>query len=98
MPVSGAVLRKRLAALGANWLRRAGEALFRKDDALARQRGWQVTVLGRGLARCYHDPRFDVLSACPRCEGSGETGVEPCALCGGSGRVTRIAIREGRLP
>lgn len=96
--MSDAVLQKRLTVLGANWIRRVGEALFREDDALARQQGWQVTVVSGGLGRRYRDPRFDALHACRRCDGSGETGSEPCALCGGSGRVTQIATWEGRLP
>lgn len=91
-------LRKRLGALWADGLRRVGEELFREDDGFARQHGWEITVLRSGLGRCYRDPRFEGLCACTQCHGTGEIGREPCATCVGTGRVTRSATWEGRLP
>ncbi|MBX3473550.1 MAG: molecular chaperone DnaJ [Planctomycetes bacterium] len=32
---------------------------------------------------------FSMRSACPRCQGRGEIITDPCAKCGGSGRVAR---------
>jgi hypothetical protein len=91
-------LRKRLGALWADGLRRVGEELFRRDDAFARQHGWETTVLRGGPGRRYRDPRFDDLCACTRCNGRGEIDREPCVPCAGTGRVRRTAAREGRLP
>jgi hypothetical protein len=33
------------------------EPLFRHQDEVARGRGWEVRAVGRGISRCYHDPR-----------------------------------------
>lgn len=49
----------------AAWLadlpRRLGNRLFAPNDAEAGWRGWEVTVLARGLGRQYRDPRFITL-------------------------------------
>jgi hypothetical protein len=41
--------------------RRFGNRLFAMNDAEAGWRGWEVTVLSRGLGRQYRDPRFVIL-------------------------------------
>jgi hypothetical protein len=91
-------LRKRVAALWADKLRRVGEELFRQDDAFARQHGWEITVLRGRPGRLYRDPRFDDLRACTRCNGRGEIDRKPCGPCAGTGRVRQAAAQEGRLP
>jgi hypothetical protein len=70
-------------------LTRLERRLFGDLDAQAKHDGWQVTRLRHGLARRYRDPRFDLLSACPACAGSGSTGGQPCEPCRGTGRVAR---------
>jgi hypothetical protein len=51
----------RVVAWLAGLPRRAGRRLFAVNDAEARWHRWQVTELRGGLARSYHDPRFDLL-------------------------------------
>ena len=70
-------------------LTRLERHLFGDLDAQAQHDGWQVTRLRHGLARRYRDPRFDLLSACPACAGSGSADGQRCAPCRGTGRVTR---------
>jgi hypothetical protein len=83
----------------AGWLARfiqaAGGRLFAKHDQEAAEHGWQITRRQRGLGRSYRDPRFGTLIACPHCDGSGAAGREPCGPCGGTGRTTRAALRQG---
>ena len=59
-----AAIRSATASL-AGWLaslpHRVGARLFAMNDREAGWRGWEVTELRRGLARSYHDPRFDLL-------------------------------------
>jgi hypothetical protein len=65
LPV-GAAFRSATASL-AGWLaslpHRVGARLFAMNDTEAGWRGWEVTELRCGLARSYHDPRFDLLRA-----------------------------------
>ena len=60
----GAAFRSATASL-AGWLaslpHRAGARLFAMNDTEAGWRGWEVTEFCCGLARSYHDPRFDLL-------------------------------------
>jgi hypothetical protein len=83
-----------------HWLRRlieaAGDRLFRTDDRTAIKNNWQITKRHGGLSRSYRDPRFDMLRACMRCDGSGGTRREPCGPCGGTGRVT-LGVSGGHL-
>jgi hypothetical protein len=80
---------KALATDLAKRIRGTGDRLFEKDDALARRNGWTIEVRRRGLARTYRDPRFDRLSRCPDCGGSGEDALGlKCEPCSGDGRVT----------
>jgi hypothetical protein len=41
--------------------RRTGACLFRRNDAEAGWRHWEITELHSGLSRLYRDTRFDVL-------------------------------------
>jgi len=79
---AGRVLLSWLAALP----RRLGDQLFAMSDAEAYWRSWQSIRTHGGLARRYRDPRFDVLTGCPECEGAGSTAARPCAPCAGTGR------------
>jgi len=73
----------------ARWMRATGDRLFGKDDALARDNGWTIEVRRGGLGRTYRDPRFDRLSRCPECGGSGRGALDlRCGLCAGAGRIT----------
>lgn len=67
--------------------------LFGDLDAQAGHDGWQVTRLYHGFGRRYRDPRFDLLSACPACDGRGSADGQPCEPCRGTGRVTRARPR-----
>jgi hypothetical protein len=75
------------------WLARSlnlnGQRLHAETDAMARQRGWQITQRNGGLGRRYRDPRFDFLTSCPSCRGTGDADEAPCEQCGGIGRLTR---------
>jgi hypothetical protein len=69
-------------------LRAVGERLYEGPDRQAREYGWQITVRHGGLARCYRDPRFDLLAACGKCGGTGAGADDrPCPRCSGTGRV-----------
>jgi hypothetical protein len=74
---------------------RAGTRLFLRDDLTAIENGWQITQRHGGLGRRYRDPRFDTLSACPRCGGRGTVAEVPCAPCRGTGRITREPSAAG---
>ena len=60
----GAAFRSATTSL-AGWLaslpHRVGARLFAMNDTEAGWRGWEITELRCGLARSYHDPRFDLL-------------------------------------
>ncbi len=62
----GAPFRSATASL-TGWLaslpHRLGARLFAMNDTEAGWRGWEITELRCGLARSYHDPRFDLLRA-----------------------------------
>ena len=74
-------------------LTRLEQRLFGDLDAQARHDGWQVTRLHHGFGRRYRDPRFDLLSSCPGCAGSGSIAGRPCEPCRGTGRVARVRPR-----
>lgn len=65
------------------------QRLFDELDRQARHDGWQVIRLYHGFGRRYRDPRFDLLSVCSTCAGSGHADGQPCDPCRGTGRVTR---------
>ena len=77
----------------ASWLaarlRAAGDRLFAEEDRKAREHGWEVTCRHGGLSRRYRDPRFDTLTSCPWCHGSGQAGEHQCPACRGTGRLCR---------
>lgn len=76
-----------------NWLagipRLLGDRLFAMNDTEAYWRDWQIIKTHGGLGRRYHDPRFDLLAACPRCGGAGGYADPPCPPCLGTGRISR---------
>jgi hypothetical protein len=81
------------AAVLLSWLayipRRPGDRLFSWNDTEAYWRGWQIIKVHAGPGRCYRDPRFDTLTACPPCHGGGiSTTNTPCAPCLGTGRIS----------
>ncbi len=84
VPLAGRVLLSWLAALP----RRLGDRLFAMNDAEAYWRSWQITRTHGSLGRRYHDPRFDTLAECPKCQGSGLTADQPCPPCQGTGRIS----------
>ena len=83
VPLAGRVLLSWLAALP----RRLGDRLFAMNDAEAYWRTWRITSRHGGLGRRYHDPRFDALAECPKCQGPGLTADQPCSPCLGTGRI-----------
>ncbi len=58
--------------------------IWRRDDAFARKRGWQVDR-GSWGGRRYRDPRFDDLPALPRAEGAGGGSEPPNRFIAGDG-------------
>ena len=70
-------------------LRAAGDRLFAEDDQKAREHGWEITSRHGGLSRRYRDPRFDTLTSCRWCHGTGLAGEEECPACRGTGRLRR---------
>lgn len=78
-------------------LTRLERRLFADLDAQAEHDGWQVTRLHNGFGRRYRDPRFDLLSPCPACAGSGSADDQQCQPCRSTGRVTR-ATRYTPIP
>jgi hypothetical protein len=68
--------------------RRLCDQLFAVNDAEANWRGWEVINAYGGLGRRYRDPRFDMLDACPKCQGTGIDTDEPCDFCLGTGRLS----------
>lgn len=67
----------------ASWLE---SAIFGGPDLDAIARGWQVRR-ERPFHRTYRDPRWDTISACPACRGSGTQGAAPCDDCDGRGTI-----------
>lgn len=76
-------------------LDRLDRMLFRDPDERATARGWQVGR-GRVFARTYRDPRFDLLSACMECDGTGLNGVLSCPNCTGTGVLRAVGLDVGR--
>lgn len=80
-------------------IRRWEDKLFAADDEAARRRGWQVSRRPNGHGRRYRDPRWDLVSACLSCEGTGAAGARPCDACDGRGtvRLDRLHVTDGVL-
>lgn len=71
--------------------------IFQRPDAEAIARGWQVRR-SRPFTRVYRDPRWDQISACTDCSGSGLDGAATCSGCGGAGTVRAVSEpAEGTL-
>jgi hypothetical protein len=79
------------------FLRAVGDRLYAGPDATARCDGLEITVRGFGLARTYRARALDHLTTCPRCAGArcAEYWLPACAVCGGRGRVARVAVTAG---
>jgi hypothetical protein len=69
-------------------LRRWGDRRFAVNDNEAYWWGWQITKTRAGLGRRYRGPRFDTLTGCARCAGTGVHADLPCGPCQGTGRIT----------
>jgi hypothetical protein len=67
--------------------------LFAADDLQAIARGLCVHR-PRPFSRTYRDPRWDDVSACSDCCGSGTVRARACDTCAGTG-VVRVGRREG---
>jgi hypothetical protein len=67
--------------------------IFVRDDLEAIARGWRVHR-ARPFSRTYRDPRWDDVSACSDCRGSGTAHAHACDTCAGTGTV-RVGRREG---
>ena len=71
-------------------IRRLFDALdhrvFRDDEFGAATRGWQVDR-PRHFVRRYRDPRWDRVSVCEACGGTGTAGTRTCPECAGDGRI-----------
>jgi hypothetical protein len=61
-------------------------AIFRGPDLDAIARGWQVRR-ERPFHRVYRHPRWDTITACTGCRGSGTSGAAACHDCDGRGTV-----------
>ena len=74
---------ERLLAHLDNWLSATD------DDARAQAHGWTVARTPKSRVRTYRDPRWDTVSACLSCGGSGlgSTDGAGCPVCAGIGVV-----------
>jgi len=78
-------------------IRRAGDRLFRVEDARAGQHGWQIAARHGGLTRIYRDSRFDRFRPCAVCGGTGiGLDEQACTRCDGMGRITLTQPPAGR--
>jgi hypothetical protein len=67
---------------------RIGDRMFAMNDKEAAWRGWSIERRHAGLGRRYRDPRFDTLTRCPHCRGTGTIAAgRRCAQCAGTGRL-----------
>ena len=55
------------------------------------------TCRGAGQVRVSQGP-FSMAQTCPRCHGSGKIVTNPCAACGGAGRVKHQKTLQVRIP
>jgi hypothetical protein len=84
----------------ASWITRLLDSLdrliFRDPDLRATARNWEVRR-PRRFEREYHDPRWNLVSACATCGGHGTIGAHECPDCDGSGRIiARPEVRAAR--
>lgn len=69
--------------------------IFREPDLDAIARGWEVQR-HRRFARTYHDPRWNLVSECPTCHGSGTVGARTCPTCDGIGTIRQAPATKVR--
>jgi molecular chaperone DnaJ len=55
------------------------------------------TCAGHGQVRMQQG-FFSIQQTCPKCHGSGKVIPEPCAACGGAGRIKRNKTLEVKIP
>ena len=79
------------------WVRRhltaIEDKIFQSPDFDAASRGWQVRR-DRPFSRTYRDPRWDYVSVCARCSGSGLVGVDECPDCEGDGTIHECPFNQ----
>ena len=56
-----------------------------------------TTCAGHGQVRMQQG-FFSIQQTCPKCHGSGKIVPEPCAACGGAGRIKRNKTLEVKIP
>jgi len=56
-----------------------------------------TTCAGHGQVRMQQG-FFSIQQACPKCHGSGKVITDPCAPCGGAGRIKRNKTLEVKIP
>ncbi|MGH6805705.1 MAG: molecular chaperone DnaJ, partial [Telluria sp.] len=56
-----------------------------------------TTCSGHGQVRMQQG-FFSIQQTCPKCHGSGKVIPEPCAACGGAGRIKRNKTLEVKIP
>ena len=56
-----------------------------------------TTCAGHGQVRMQQG-FFSIQQSCPKCQGSGKIVPEPCAACGGAGRIKRNKTLEVKIP
>ncbi|SFD38395.1 molecular chaperone DnaJ [Massilia yuzhufengensis] len=56
-----------------------------------------TTCSGHGQVRMQQG-FFSIQQTCPKCHGSGKIVPEPCAACGGAGRIKRNKTLEVKIP
>jgi molecular chaperone DnaJ len=56
-----------------------------------------TTCAGHGQVRMQQG-FFSIQQTCPKCHGSGKVIPEPCAACGGAGRIKRNKTLEVKIP
>jgi molecular chaperone DnaJ len=56
-----------------------------------------TTCRGAGQVRVSQGP-FSIAQTCPRCHGTGKMITNPCASCGGAGRVKHQKTLQVRIP
>jgi hypothetical protein len=66
-------------------LDRLVDRLFADEDTSATARGWEIRRLPGG-GRAYRDPRWNSISRCDSCGGTGRDAASAaCLPCGGTG-------------
>lgn len=61
------------------------QKVFREPDLYALVRGWEIHH--RPFHRTFRDPRWNLVSECPACAGTGEVDEQHCSGCRGVGTI-----------